>query len=143
MKSPTTLTELDLAEVERAVELVEQHLGEDVARPLRLLLMWSGSLLALLQEKHLSLKRLRRLLFGPRTERTCDVVAETNANANERERARGGRRAARRAAAVRVAVCRSRRAAPASSAGPRPDSRLGLYGLRASDRDPRSVQPRR
>jgi transposase len=80
MKSATTLTELDLAEVERAVELVEQHLGEDVARPLRLLLMWSGSLLALLQEKNLSLKRLRRLLFGPRTERTCDVVAETNAN---------------------------------------------------------------
>lgn len=89
MKSATTLTELDLAEVERAVELVEQHLGEDVARPLRLLLMWSGSLLALLQEKNLSLKRLRRLLFGPRTERTCDVVAETNADADADELAAG------------------------------------------------------
>jgi hypothetical protein len=140
MKSPTTLTELDLAEVERAVELVEQHLGEDVARPLRLLLMWSGSLLALLQEKHLSLKRLRRLLFGPRTERTCDVVAETNADANALaagEEPPGEPPPSASPSAGRGGRPRRRRA------GPRADSRLGLYGLRASDRDPRGVQPRR
>lgn len=80
MNSTTTVTELDLAEVERAVALVEQQLGEDVARPLRLLLAWSGTVLALLQEKTLSIRRLRRILFGPRTERTDDVVAAQDSN---------------------------------------------------------------
>ncbi len=49
---------------------MRQQLGEDIARPLRLLLAWSGMVLALVQEKTLSIRRLRRLLFGPRTERT-------------------------------------------------------------------------
>jgi hypothetical protein len=119
MKSATTVTELDLAEVERAVELVEQHLGADVARPLRLLLMWSGSLLALLQEKNLSLKRLRRLLFGPRTERTCDVVPETrtdaNANADARTRTRTSPRRAKSRPGSRR---RPRRRLPIAAGGP-------------------------
>jgi len=76
MKSSTTVIDLDLAEVEKALEMVEQQLGEDIARPLRLLLGWCLSIQALLQEKNLSLKRLRRMLFGPRTERTRDVLPD-------------------------------------------------------------------
>jgi len=74
MASTATVTELDVAEVERALAVVEQRLGEEVARPLRLLLIWSRTVLGLLEKKNLSLKRLRRLLFGPRTERTRDLL---------------------------------------------------------------------
>ena len=35
----------------------------------------SSSVLTLLQEKNLSIKRLRRIVFGPRTERTNDVLS--------------------------------------------------------------------
>ncbi len=58
MNSATTVTGLDLAEVEGAAALVEQQLGKDAARPLRLLLTWSSSVLTLLQEKNLSIKAL-------------------------------------------------------------------------------------
>ena len=79
MKPPTTVTELDLGQVEEVIARVEQELGEDVAQPLRLMLGWCLSLQALLQEKNLSLARLRRLVFGARTERTRDVLPEDEA----------------------------------------------------------------
>ena len=80
MKSSTTVIDLEITEVEKALDVVEQELGEDVARPLRLMFGWCLSIRALLQEKNLSLKRLRRMLFGPRTERTRDVVPEEETN---------------------------------------------------------------
>lgn len=76
MKSATTVTELDLGQVEQALARVEEELGEDVVRPLRLMFAWCLSIHALLQEKNFSLARLRRLIFGARTERTRDVVPE-------------------------------------------------------------------
>jgi transposase len=76
MESAATVTELDLAEVERVLAVVEEQLGEEIARPLRLLLVWSRTVLGLLERKNLSLKRLRRMLFGARTERTRDLVGE-------------------------------------------------------------------
>ncbi len=80
MSSASTITELDLADVERAVTLVEQQLGEDIARPLRLLLVWSSTVLTLLREKNLSIRWLGRMLFGPSTERTDDIVAAQDTN---------------------------------------------------------------
>jgi len=64
MESAATVTELDLAEVERALAVVEERLGEEIARPLRLLLVWSRTVLGLLERKNLSLKRLRRMFVG-------------------------------------------------------------------------------
>jgi len=79
MKPPTTVTELDLGQVEEVIARVEQVLGENVAQPLRLMLGWCLSLQSLLQEKNLSLARRRRLVFGARTERTRDVLPEDEA----------------------------------------------------------------
>ena len=76
MESTATVTEVDLAEIERALAVVEQQLGEEIARPLRLLLIWSRTVLGLLEKNNLSLKRLRRMLFGPRSERTSDLLGE-------------------------------------------------------------------
>jgi hypothetical protein len=82
MESTATVTELHLAEVERALAVVEEQLGEEIARPLRLLLVWSRTILSLLEKKNLTLKRLRRLLFGARTERTRDLVGEEQPKAS-------------------------------------------------------------
>ncbi len=58
-----------------------------LARPPRLLLVWSTTVLVLLREKNLSIRRLRRMLFGSRTERTDDMVAaqDTNESAADKQ----------------------------------------------------------
>jgi hypothetical protein len=55
----TTVTELDFADIEQALQVIEERLGEEIARPLRLLFTWSLSVYALLQENKLSINRLR------------------------------------------------------------------------------------
>jgi hypothetical protein len=49
-------------------------MGEPTSRPFRTLLDAYVSLLQLIQEKNISIGRLRRMLFGARTERTRDVA---------------------------------------------------------------------
>ena len=80
MKSPPTVTELELGEVERALDFVEEQLGEEAVRPLRLLFSWVLSIRVLLQEKTLSLNRLRRLVFGSSSEKTRDVCPPEEPN---------------------------------------------------------------
>jgi len=63
-------TELELGEVERALDFVEEQLGEEAVRSLRLLFTWVLSIRVLLQEKTLSLKPLRRRVFGSSSEKT-------------------------------------------------------------------------
>ena len=64
MKSEPTIVELNVQLLEERLNQIEQALGEEVARPFRLLLSWYCALLGLLQKKNVSVRRLRRLLFG-------------------------------------------------------------------------------
>lgn len=73
-KSQPEIVELDVQQLETQLDRIEREMGEDTARPFRLLLGWYLSLLRLIEKKNTSLGRLRRLLFGHRTERTRDVV---------------------------------------------------------------------
>lgn len=73
-KSEPKVVELDAEQLEAKLNQIERVMGEETARPFRLLLRWYLALLRLIEEKNTSLNRLRRLLFGARTERTRDVV---------------------------------------------------------------------
>jgi len=79
MKSTDQVVEFDVQEMESLLEQVEQTLGEQAARPFRLLLAWHVSLVQLIERKNTTLDRLRRMLFGARTERTRDVVPPQDA----------------------------------------------------------------
>lgn len=57
---------------------VEQSLGAEKAEKLRQLLHSHLALTELIQEKNISLARLRRLLFGQQTERTRDAAGGRN-----------------------------------------------------------------
>lgn len=65
--------ELDADQLETQLDQIEQVMGEQMARPFRQLLGWYLALLQLIEQKNTTLGRLRRLLFGPRTERSRDV----------------------------------------------------------------------
>lgn len=67
------LVELDRVELDASLDRIERQLGEETSRPFRVLLNSYASLLSLLEQKHLSLNRLRRIVFGARTERTPDA----------------------------------------------------------------------
>ena len=60
--------ELDADQLEAQLHQIEQTMGEETARPFRQLLSWYLSLLRLIDQKNTTISRLRRLLFGARTE---------------------------------------------------------------------------
>jgi hypothetical protein len=72
-KSQTKMVELHVHELEMILDQVEEKLGADKALRLRQLLQSHLTLMAWIQEKNLTLARLRRLLFGSQTERTSDA----------------------------------------------------------------------
>lgn len=79
-KSKPEVVELDVQQLEAKLQRIEQVMGEETARPFRLLLGWYLSLLQLVQKKNTSIGKLRRLLFGARTERTHNVTSEDDSN---------------------------------------------------------------
>ena len=83
MKFTGQVLEFDVQEMESLLDQVEQALGEQAAQPFRLLLAWHLSLVQLIDRKNITLDRLRRMLFGPRTERTRDVVPPQGTPARE------------------------------------------------------------
>jgi hypothetical protein len=80
-QSPLEVVELDVEQLEAKLRRIEEEMGEETARPFRMLLSWYLSLLRLIQQKNTSIARLRRLLFGARTERTREIVNHEEANA--------------------------------------------------------------
>lgn len=80
-KKPEVI-ELDADQLQAKLNEIEQTMGEEMARPFRQLLSWYLSLLALIERKNTSIRRLRRLLFGPRTERTRDLKGNADAGAD-------------------------------------------------------------
>ena len=61
--------ELDVDRLESDLDRIERTMGEQTSRPLRLLLASYAALLNLLEQKNLSMARLKRLVFGATTER--------------------------------------------------------------------------
>lgn len=75
VKSQPAVTQLHVPELEMILDEVEHSLGAEKARKLRQLLYSHQTLIQLIQEKNISLARLRRILFGAQTERTRDAGA--------------------------------------------------------------------
>lgn len=76
--SQPAVTQLHVPELEMILDEVERALGAEKAQKLRQLLNSHLTLTQLIQEKNISLARLRRLLFGQQTERTRDAAGGRN-----------------------------------------------------------------
>lgn len=74
VKASPAITQLYVQELEMILDEVEQALGAEKAQKLRQLLNSHETLTQLIREKNISLARLRRILFGPQTERTRDTA---------------------------------------------------------------------
>jgi hypothetical protein len=74
VKSQPAVTELHVPELEMILDEVERALGAEKAQKLRQLLYSHLTLTELIQEKNISLARLRQILFGSQTERTRDAT---------------------------------------------------------------------
>ena len=85
MKPHPEAIELDQADLESKLDQIETVVGEDVARPFRQLLHWYVYLLTLLREKKLSIQRLRKMVFGPTTERAADILSSAGQSAEPSE----------------------------------------------------------
>jgi hypothetical protein len=77
-RSRARVVELDVPQLESKLDEIERTMGEPISRPFRLLLAAYSSLLASINERNISIDRLRRMLFGAHTERTRDVAAKAN-----------------------------------------------------------------
>lgn len=84
VKLPPAVTQLYVQELEMILEEVEQALGAEKAQKLRQLLNSHQTLTQLIQEKNISLARLRRILFGSQTERTHDAAGGRSGSPGER-----------------------------------------------------------
>lgn len=81
-KRKPEVIELDADQLEAQLDQIEQTMGEQVARPFRQLLGWYLSLLNLIEQKNTSIARLRRLLFGARTERCRELPRSSESSAD-------------------------------------------------------------
>ena len=76
VKSRPAVVELHVDQLEIILDKVEHKLGAEDSEPLRKLLRSHQTLTQLIQEKNISIARLRKLLFGSKTERTRDAAGE-------------------------------------------------------------------
>jgi hypothetical protein len=83
VKSQPAVTQLHVQELEVILDEVEHSLGAEKAQPLRQLLHSHLTLTRLIQEKNISLARLRRLLFGRQTERTREAAGGRSGSPRE------------------------------------------------------------
>ena len=83
MKSHPEVIELDEVDLHAKLDQITAALGDEMARPFRQLLDWYICLLGLLREKKISLGRLRRMLFGARTEKSDNVLPSTAQSSGE------------------------------------------------------------
>jgi flagellar biosynthesis/type III secretory pathway chaperone len=74
MKPELEILELDVHELESLLDRIQAALGEEVAKPFRVLLQSYAQLVEVLGHKEISLRRLQQLLFGAKTERTSHVL---------------------------------------------------------------------
>jgi hypothetical protein len=88
-KRKPEVVELDAEQLEAQLDQIEQIMGEQVARPFRQLLGWYLSLLNLIDQKNTTIGRLRRLLFGARTERSRELSQAAETSGDTRAPAEG------------------------------------------------------
>lgn len=86
MKSDPEIVELNEQELYEKLDQVEAALGAEFVRPLRQLLAAYITLLALLREKHITIRRLRKIIFGSSSERSTDILPPDD-EADEHEEA--------------------------------------------------------
>lgn len=85
MKSHPDVIELDERELESKLDQIAAVMGEGVAQPFRQLLHWYAFLLQLLREKQLSIRRLRKMLFGAATETSANILSSMSESSAEVE----------------------------------------------------------
>jgi hypothetical protein len=78
MKAEPNFIELNEADLYAKLDRIEAALGADVALPFRQLLGAYITVLAILRDKNISLKRLRKLIFGSSSERSSKIFPQTN-----------------------------------------------------------------
>lgn len=76
MKDAPERIELKEEEMRRDLERVKEALGEEVYRRLKSIVETLLFLMRLLEKKRMTIKRLRKALFGSRTEKTSKVLPE-------------------------------------------------------------------
>ncbi len=85
MKSHPDVIELDERELASKLDQIAVVMGEEVAQPFRQLFHWYAFLLQLLREKKLSIRRLRKMLFGAATETSANILSSMSASSAEVE----------------------------------------------------------
>lgn len=83
------VVELDADQLQSQLDQIEKAMGEEIARPFRQLLGWYLSLLKLIEQKNTTIGRLRRLLFGARTERSRRIEQSRDDSAANADPATG------------------------------------------------------
>jgi transposase len=73
MKPHPEVIELDYDDLQSKLDQIEAVMGLQMVQPFRQLLHWYTVLLGLLRDKTISIKRLRKMLFGASTERTSNL----------------------------------------------------------------------
>ena len=83
MKAQPEVIDLDVGKLEALLAKIEAELGDEVAGPFRALLHGYQQILKIIQNKELTLQRLRQLLFGAKTESARNVLGPDRASAGE------------------------------------------------------------
>ena len=83
MPAKLEVIELEIPRLESLLEKIRAALGEQVARPFRQLLDSHVQLLQVIDNQEISLRRLKQLLFGAKTERTRDVFRTSDASSGD------------------------------------------------------------
>lgn len=94
MEQKPQIVELNASELESLLDQIEAQLGAQTVSPLRLLLASYLALMRVIESKTASIQRLRRMLFGAKTERTSQVVGgveTTDRSPDRQETERPGR----------------------------------------------------
>ena len=114
MKSHPEIIELDEADLRSKLQEIEAVLGVEIAQPFRHLLDGYLHLLDLLREKKISIGRLRKMVFGPSTEKTSKVLssAKSSEQAEDSSAANAGASSGCQEETPRRATIKGRAAVP-------------------------------
>ena len=82
MKAYPQAIELDEADLQAKLDRIEAVLGADIAKPFRQLLAAYITVLGLLRDKNISIRRLRKIIFGGSSERSSKIIPQTKGNAD-------------------------------------------------------------
>ena len=75
--------ELEIGQLETLLDRIQVHLGEDVAQPFRQLLECYAQLLEMIRNQEISMAKLRKLIFGAKTESSRNVLSTDDDSSTE------------------------------------------------------------